>query len=101
MPAIAPIAGWGDVGKAKVLKNLPVWAFHGARDTNVPPEESSDMVNALRKDGGEVRFTLYPDLDHDCWTATYQNTKLYDWFLQHHRARTAMPSLPRASRARG
>lgn len=99
--AIAPIAGWGDVGKAKVLKNLPVWAFHGARDTNVPPEESSDMVDALRKDGGEVRFTLYPDLDHDCWTATYQNTKLYDWFLKHHRARTAMPSLPRASRARG
>ncbi|HVP19653.1 MAG TPA: prolyl oligopeptidase family serine peptidase, partial [Spirochaetia bacterium] len=87
--AIAPVAGWGDAGMASALKNVPVWAFHGARDTNVLPRESSSMVDALRKSGDEVRFTLYPDLEHDCWMAAYRNGKLYEWFLQHHRVRIA------------
>ncbi|HUI70248.1 MAG TPA: prolyl oligopeptidase family serine peptidase [Spirochaetia bacterium] len=85
--AIAPIAGWGDTNGAKALKNTPTWVFHGAKDTNVPPGESSSMVEALRKEGAKVRFTLYPDLDHECWMLTYQNDKLYDWFLQHRRIR--------------
>jgi predicted peptidase len=85
--AIAPIAGWGDVDSARALRNLPVWAFHGARDTNVLPEESVAMVKALRREGGRVRFTLYPDLDHDCWGTVYRNEELYEWFLRHSRAR--------------
>jgi predicted peptidase len=85
--AIAPVAGWGDADDAKTLKNLPVWAFHGARDTNVLPSESFDMVKALRRQGGDARLTLYPDLDHDCWVTVYRSAKLYDWFLQHHRLR--------------
>ncbi|MGA2614333.1 MAG: prolyl oligopeptidase family serine peptidase [Spirochaetia bacterium] len=85
--AIAPVAGWGDESRAGLLKNLPVWAFHGAKDENVLPQESSSMVEALCKNGSKVLFTLYPDLDHDCWMATYQNAKLYAWFLQHRRLR--------------
>lgn len=85
--AIAPVAGWGDTSRAGLLKDLPVWAFHGEKDENVLPQESSSMVEALRKSGGKVLFTLYPDLDHDCWMATYQNAKLYTWFLQHRRLR--------------
>lgn len=91
--AIAPVAGWGDAGMANALKNVPVWAFHGARDTNVLPRESSSMVDALRKRGGEVRFTLYPDLEHDCWIAAYKDVKLYEWFLQHRRTRIARAAL--------
>ncbi|GHO86146.1 alpha/beta hydrolase-fold protein [Dictyobacter formicarum] len=30
--AAAPISGAGDPAKAGLLKNLPVWAFHGAKD---------------------------------------------------------------------
>ena len=85
--AIAPVAGWGDANDATALKGLPVWAFHGAKDTNVLPRESVSMVEALRKNGGDVHLTLYPDLDHDCWTATYRNTRLYEWFLQHRRVK--------------
>lgn len=92
--AIAPVPGWGDLSGVKALKSLPVWAFHGAKDTNVLPEESITMVNALRKNGGDVHFTLYPDLDHDCWTVTYRNTKLYDWFLQHRRLKQRQHAQP-------
>jgi predicted peptidase len=34
----------------------------------------------------EVKYTVYPEAQHDSWTATYSNPELYDWFLQHERA---------------
>jgi predicted peptidase len=82
--AIAPLCGGAHHGvKASELKDVPVWAFHGAKDGVVPLRESEDMVDAVKKQGGEVKFTVYPDADHDCWTATYRNKELYDWFLKH------------------
>jgi hypothetical protein len=42
------------------------------------------MVDALKAAGAkEVEFTKYPDKAHDCWTVTYENPKLYEWFLKH------------------
>ena len=43
------------------MKRPPVWAFHGAKDANVLPSKSSSMMEAVRKEGGKVRFTLYSD----------------------------------------
>jgi predicted peptidase len=80
--AIVPICGGGDPGAACRLRDLPVWVFHGAKDPVVQPEESARMVEALRGCGGNVRFTLYPEAEHDCWTQTYQNPELYRWLLQ-------------------
>jgi dipeptidyl aminopeptidase/acylaminoacyl peptidase len=68
------------------LKRLPVWAFHGAKDTVVPLDESERMVNALKKIGAkEVLLTVYPDAGHDSWTETYNNPELYEWLLKHSR----------------
>jgi len=33
----------------------------------------------------EVKLTIYPEALHDCWTQTYANPELFDWFLQHSR----------------
>ena len=84
--AIAPICGGGDPRKAGLIRHLPVWAFHGAKDSIVPIGESQAMVDALRACGGNVRFTIYPEAEHDCWTETYDNPELYDWLLKHRRA---------------
>ncbi len=86
--AIAPICGGGlsydgFPERVSVLKHVPVWAFHGAKDPMVPLEESVKMVEALRASGGDVRFTVYPEAEHDSWTQTYDNPELYAWFLQH------------------
>jgi predicted peptidase len=90
--AIAPICGGGDLlpillpapGKEALLKRLPVWVFHGAKDTLVPLSESERMVSALKRAGNEtVKLTVYPEAEHDSWTETYNNQELYDWFLQH------------------
>lgn len=92
--AVAPICGGGDTidfllaggGKGTALKTTPVWAFHGAKDGVVPPNESERLVNLLKKLGvKDVQLTVYPDAQHDSWTETYNNPKLYEWFLAHER----------------
>jgi len=83
--ALAPICGEGEPYLAARLKQVPVWAFHGARDTVVPLARSQEMVNAVKTAGGDARLTVYPEAGHDCWTATYNNEKLYEWFLEHRR----------------
>ena len=92
--AIAPICGGGDfitvylaAEKHKAaLTSLGVWAFHGGKDTTVAPNESERMVNMLKKTGCEdVKLTIYPEAGHDCWTQTYANGELFDWFLKHSR----------------
>ena len=84
--AIAPICGGGDPEEAKGLGHLPAWVFHGAKDPVVPLESSEQMVEALKKAGAPVDFTVYPETGHDSWTETYDNPELYEWFLQHRRS---------------
>src|SRR5690606_40117366 len=77
--AAAPICGGGSVKNIERLKDVPVWAFHGAKDDVVLLEESEVMVEALREAGGDVKFTVYPDANHDSWTETYNNPEFYTW----------------------
>jgi predicted peptidase len=88
--AIAPICGgglWfnGFPERVQVLKHLPVWAFHGAHDDLVPLDESAKMVQVLQERHGNVRFTIFPDAGHDCWTRVYDDPEFYDWLLSHSR----------------
>jgi len=92
--AVAPICGGGNTievllasrKKGQALKGLPFWVFHGAKDPVVKIEESERMVAALKKAGvKEIELTVYADAEHDSWTDTYNNEKLYEWFLKHKR----------------
>ena len=84
--AAVPICGGGDPATVNVLKNLPIWVFHGGLDEVALSEESEKMVRALEKEGGKVRYTLYPEAYHDSWTETYDNPALYDWLLNNRKA---------------
>lgn len=83
--AIAPICGAGQPLLAPAMKNLPVWVFHGGRDTTVPLARSQEMVDALKKAGGNVKFTIFPEDGHDSWTDAYNTPELYKWFLEQRR----------------
>ncbi len=80
--ALAPICGGGDPSQVEKIKHIPVWVFHGAKDPVVSIERSEEMVNALKKINGNVKFTVYPEATHDSWTETYNNEKLYEWLLE-------------------
>lgn len=88
--AVVPICGgghhlYGFPERVCALREVPVWAFHGARDAVVPLRESEALVESLRACGGDVRLTIYPDAEHDSWTRTYDNPALYEWFLAQRR----------------
>ena len=84
--AIATVAGRGDPATACVLKDTPIWAFHGDRDDVVPPEGSFAMARAIRACGGRKGLlTIYPDLGHNAWDPAYDDPALYLWLLSHRR----------------
>jgi predicted peptidase len=79
--AIAPVCGGGDVQFADELKSTPVWAFHGEDDPVVPARRSIEMTEAVNKEGGSAKLTLYPGVGHDSWVNAYNDKELYKWML--------------------
>lgn len=85
--AIAPVCGGGTPEKAYRLAHVPVWCFHGAKDDIVLPAESEDMIKALKPLNPDVKFTLYPEANHNSWDSAYATKDLYDWMLARKRFR--------------
>lgn len=84
--AILPICGGGDSQNTWSLENMPIWCFHGAKDKIVPISSSQIMIDSLKKyQNPNIKFTIYPDAEHDSWTDTYNNRAIYDWLLSHKR----------------
>ncbi len=81
--ALVPICGGGDPeAMAPGLRDTPIWAFHGARDEVVPPEESRIMVQAVEAAGNRrLRYTEYPQGTHNVWDAAYAEAELVPWIL--------------------
>jgi len=82
--AIAPVAaGSGDSALMPLIKGLPTWVFQGAADGTVLPQLARGAVEALKKAGGNVKYTEYPGQDHvDTLRSAYAEKELYSWFLQ-------------------
>lgn len=81
--AAAPICGGGDEQQASKLVNMPIWVFHGADDTTVPPERSRNMVNAIKEAGGtKIKFTEYPGVGHGSWKPAYADPELMAWMFK-------------------
>ena len=80
-----PICGGGNPADASKLARLPIWVFHGAKDSVVPLRRSAEMVDALKAAGGNPKFTVYPEGEHDAWTETYDNPEFYRWLLAQRR----------------
>ena len=83
--AIVPICGGGDPSRVKRIAHIPTWVFHGDKDPTVRLRMSKKMVDALKKHGGIVAFTFYPDAGHDAWTQAYNTLELYEWLLHQKR----------------
>src|SRR5688500_9973599 len=52
--AIAPVCGGGDSSRVCAIRNISVWAFHGAKDNAVPYYESERMVKGLKSLGSAI-----------------------------------------------
>lgn len=80
--AIVPVSGGAMIAKsAKFLKDVRIWIFHGAMDKSVPIEESQKLVDILKANNANIKFTIYPDAGHEVCTTAYENDELYEWLL--------------------
>lgn len=80
--AAMPICGGGDPLTVEKYKATPIWVFHGAKDSAVSLTKSDEMVAALKKAGGDPKYTVYPEAHHDSWTETYKNPDVWKWLAE-------------------
>jgi poly(3-hydroxybutyrate) depolymerase len=79
--SVVPLSGGGDEAWGEKLKNVPLWAWHGAKDKTVLPEQSRKMIAAVEAAGGKPRYSEPAEGDHNVWKLAYDDDQLYAWML--------------------
>lgn len=92
--AAVPIAGVGDVSKAEIYADIPIYAFHGNADTTVAYATATpkmyEAINAVGKNN--MHFVTFTDAPHAIWEAAivYKGNEkmpgLEEWLFSQTRA---------------
>jgi predicted peptidase len=77
--AAVPICGGGDKSIAKELAHLPIWAWHGDKDTVIKPSRSLDMIEAITKAGGSPKYSEIKGRGHNSWVDCWKSEKMWSW----------------------
>jgi len=85
--AAIPICGGASTATAPNLKGTKWWVFHGGKDDIVLPRYSEEMVAAMKKNKVHVKFTLFPEANHNSWDATFAEPGLLNWLFSQSRSR--------------
>lgn len=81
--AAFPICGGAAPATASKLKGVHWWVFHGAKDNVVVISHSEKMVEALKRVDAMVKFTVYPEANHNSWDAAFAEPELLPWLFSH------------------
>ena len=79
--AAVPVCGGGDTAKAAMIKDIPIWTFHGDKDNLVMTSRSRDMIAAIKKAGGNPKYTEYTATGHNAWDKAYSEKDMYLWLF--------------------
>jgi predicted peptidase len=79
--AAIPICGGANAYTAKKINKTNWWIFHGAKDDVVNPAFSIQMATALKKEKANVKFTLYPNANHNSWDSAFAEPDLIPWLF--------------------
>jgi len=118
--AAIPMSGGGDSTRVERIKHIPIWAFHGEKDSTVPVEGSRSMISALERQGLEAVYThchkgdcsgmseeeiaaaiengarlLYTEwqgLDHVMWAQSYDYPYLFPWVFAQNKQNNPEPT---------
>lgn len=78
--AAIPICGGGDPAMASNMANVHIWAFHGADDKAVPVDLTRDMIKAIKKAGGNPKYTEF-SAGHLIWDKVRSTPGILDWLF--------------------
>jgi predicted peptidase len=80
-----PLASVADTSKAKLITNIPVWAFHGSDDKINNVKYSRIMIEEIKKNGGNPVYSELKGVGHDCRDVAYLNKELWIWVFKQHK----------------
>ena len=83
--AAFPICGGGNPDWSDLLKTTPFWIFHGEDDGVVSVDFSRKMYEALSAEKASVRFTVYPEVNHNSWDNAFAEPDLMHWLFSNKR----------------
>lgn len=84
--AVVPLAGGGDAKQAEVLKQTPIWAFHGDKDDMVPVERTRDVMKAITAAGGaSAKYDELIGDGHGIPGKVYSRKDLIEWIFAQRR----------------
>jgi len=76
------ICGAGDPATSKYFSGKSaLWLFHGANDRLVPPVFSRQYFRRLKKAGSIVRYSEYPEVEHNSWINAFAEPDLMNWLF--------------------
>ena len=82
--AAIPVCGGADPSKAELVKDIPIYTFHGENDWDVPVAGTRAMVEAIKSAGGKkITYTEYPGMGHNIWDDAFATTGLFDDLFKH------------------
>ena len=77
--AAVPICGGGDPEQAIYFKDVNIWAWHGEQDNVIDVKKSQDMVQALVKVKGNIKYSEIKVRGHDSWLDVWNSSDLWNW----------------------
>ena len=77
--AAVPICGGGDPEQAIYFKDVNIWAWHGEQDNVIDVKKSQDMVQALVKAKGNIKYSEIKVRGHDSWLDVWNSNDLWNW----------------------
>lgn len=100
--AAMPLSGGANPLAAPALAKMPIWIYHGTKDTVVFPNGSLNVIDAIHKVGGTKIIISQPAVGHEAWsdfyvpgrfivgdklttggTPQYTDKNVYQWLFSH------------------
>ncbi len=82
--AAMPICGGADLTYVpKYAHKVPLWVHHGDVDIVVPVRHSRELVQAVKDQGVEIRYTEYPQVNHNSWVNAFKQPDLLSWIFSY------------------
>lgn len=86
--ALLPLCGGcndSDTTRICRLKNIPIWAFHGTADDQIPIQETERIAQTLNSCQGHMKFTRLKNEGHGIQYLYEKKPDIYTWLLQQHK----------------
>jgi predicted peptidase len=79
--AAVPMSGGWNIADAAQMTQVPMWIFHGALDRVFPVSVARAMAASIKSHGGDVRYTEFPDMGHNCPSPSLYARETWQWLF--------------------